>query len=60
MALTKKEMNRIDELALLNQRLEKKLMALQDAFVCSVVWTAQTAGSPLGQADVKIILEKLK
>jgi len=60
MPLTKKEMQRLDQLVLLNERLEKKLMALQDAFVCSVVWTAQTAGSPLGKADVENILNRLK
>jgi hypothetical protein len=58
--MTQKELHRMDDLQRQIERLEKKLMALQEAFVCSVTWTAQTAGSPLGQADVKIILEKLK
>lgn len=57
--MTQKELQRIDDLQRQIERLEKKLMALQEAFACSVTWTAQTAGSPLSATDVKLILERL-
>lgn len=60
MAIDSKTLKRLDELAAYNERLEKKVIALQAAFVCALVWTGQTAGSPLGQADIKNILDRLK
>lgn len=56
----KNMLRRMDELATRIDQLERKIATVKSVLGRSIIWTGQTAGSPLSHSDIRILLEDLE